>query len=248
MPSLVQAGQTLTSTSREVFAGGKGLNQSIAASRAGVDVHHYGAVGSDGEELVQTLRDAGVETSGVIRLDSASGHAIIQVDDAGRNAIFISAGANRQIPDQAAQQLLDRMQPGDWLLLQNETNHVAELIQHASERNIRVALNFAPADTAGAQLPLDSLHLLVVNEDEASALAPACTNLNEVFAQLCARYPTVSVVLTRGASGLWARDARTDEYVDCAAHSVTAVDETAAGSVVIKDIEKTSFNADSFPL
>ena len=35
VPHFVQAGETLSSTSRTVHCGGKGLNQSIAAARAG---------------------------------------------------------------------------------------------------------------------------------------------------------------------------------------------------------------------
>ena len=42
----VRPGETVTAQSRTVFAGGKGLNQSLAAARAGADVIHAGAVGS----------------------------------------------------------------------------------------------------------------------------------------------------------------------------------------------------------
>ena len=41
----VRPGETLSSKKREVFAGGKGLNQSIALARSGIKVHHAGAVG-----------------------------------------------------------------------------------------------------------------------------------------------------------------------------------------------------------
>ena len=47
VPHFVKAGETLSSTSRNIFAGGKGLNQSVALSRAGGDVYHAGAVGKD---------------------------------------------------------------------------------------------------------------------------------------------------------------------------------------------------------
>ena len=37
VPHFVQAGETLSSTSRTVHCGGKGLNQSVALARAGVE-------------------------------------------------------------------------------------------------------------------------------------------------------------------------------------------------------------------
>ena len=36
----VRAGETMSSESLQVFSGGKGLNQSIALSKAGADVWH----------------------------------------------------------------------------------------------------------------------------------------------------------------------------------------------------------------
>ena len=43
----VQPGETIMATGYSVNAGGKGLNQSVAAARAGAQVLHAGAVGSE---------------------------------------------------------------------------------------------------------------------------------------------------------------------------------------------------------
>lgn len=59
-PYFVQAGETISATQMEIFCGGKGLNQSIALARAGAEVYHTGAVGSDGEMLCQLLEETGV--------------------------------------------------------------------------------------------------------------------------------------------------------------------------------------------
>ena len=61
VPHFVEAGETLLSGRRDVFAGGKGLNQTVAAARAGAKVCHGGAVGADGEMLLDLLREAGAE-------------------------------------------------------------------------------------------------------------------------------------------------------------------------------------------
>lgn len=55
MPHFVQGGETATATARHVYAGGKGLNQSIAAARAGAQVLHAGAIGPDGAFLTRLL-------------------------------------------------------------------------------------------------------------------------------------------------------------------------------------------------
>ena len=56
-----QPGETYSARSYTQYCGGKGLNQSIALSKAGVKVYHAGAVGRDGACLVQKLVDNGVD-------------------------------------------------------------------------------------------------------------------------------------------------------------------------------------------
>ena len=97
VPHFVAAGETLLASRRDVFAGGKGLNQTVAAARAGAEVCHGGAVGADGDMLLDLLRDAGADVSAVARVDVPTGHAVIQVTPQGENAILILGGANRAV-------------------------------------------------------------------------------------------------------------------------------------------------------
>lgn len=57
---IVGPGETIFSTGREIFAGGKGLNQSVAMAKAGLPVWHAGICGAGGELLVETLESSGV--------------------------------------------------------------------------------------------------------------------------------------------------------------------------------------------
>ena len=57
----VSRGETLLSGGLQVFSGGKGLNQSIALSRAGVETFHAGSIGEDGRFLLRQLQERGVE-------------------------------------------------------------------------------------------------------------------------------------------------------------------------------------------
>ena len=146
VPELTGPGETVASVSYEVFPGGKGLNQSIAAARAGAEVIHAGCVGKDGVWLKDTLSAEGVDVTGVRVVDTASGHAVIQVNDAGENAIVITGGANRVLEADQVDAVLAQVEPGDWLLLQNEINDLNGVLRAAAKRRCRVAFNVAPVD------------------------------------------------------------------------------------------------------
>ena len=91
---IVQAGETETTSAMSVFAGGKGLNQSIALARAGVQVYHAGCIGEGGDFLRTLLEENGVDTSFLKTVAEKNGHAIIQVSREGENSIFLYPGSN----------------------------------------------------------------------------------------------------------------------------------------------------------
>jgi len=225
-------GETVASTSHDVFPGGKGLNQSIAAARAGARVAHVGCIGIDGTWLRDRLADEGVDERGVRIVNPASGHAVIQVDDAGRNAIVIAGGANRVLAAEDVDAALAQLEAGDWLLLQNEINDLPRVLAQARQRACQVAFNVAPVDGREASYDLSGVKLLIVNEIEAAALAGAADPLEAVRA-LRARCPAADVVLTLGADGLVYADAASDDATTLPALAVDAVDETAAGDAFI---------------
>lgn len=45
----VRSGETISSQNMAIFAGGKGLNQSVALAKSGIDTWHAGNIGEDGE-------------------------------------------------------------------------------------------------------------------------------------------------------------------------------------------------------
>ncbi len=64
---LPRPGETLVGGDLAVFEGGKGANQACAAGRLGGTVTMIGQVGPDpfAARLIETLRAAGVDTSGI---------------------------------------------------------------------------------------------------------------------------------------------------------------------------------------
>ena len=233
--SLAGPGETIASQSHQVFPGGKGLNQSLAAARAGAEVLHFGCIGSDGQLLIDTLSDAGVGTEGIRRLDDqVSGHAVIQVDDSGANAIVIAGGANRSVTATDREAAWMKLNTDDWLLAQNEINDLEEILTRARALPGRLALNLAPVDGREQNYDLAAVDLLIVNEIEARVLVSAdiaAEDDDAVVGSLAQRYPGMDVVLTAGDRGLV--HARGSERQRLSAHPVAAVDQTAAGDAFI---------------
>jgi len=239
VPAITGPGETVASTSHEVFPGGKGLNQSIAAARAGAQVVHVGCVGSDGVWLKETLAAEGVDVTGVRVVDGASGHAVIQVNDAGENAIVIAGGANRVLETTDIEGAMDRLAPGDWLVLQNEINDLDAVLDLGRRRGCAIAFNVAPVDGREAGYDLSAVRLLIVNEIEAAALADTAGEVSgsepadwtPVLEALAVRAPGADIVLTLGGDGLVYTAGNGAAALP--AYTVRAVDETAAGDAFI---------------
>ena len=226
VPHFVMPGETLSSQSLQVNCGGKGLNQSGALARAGVEVWPAGCIGPEGEFLRQMLQSSGVRTELVRQVPGSTGHAIIQVDRDGQNCILLYDGANGQITEEFADQVLSRFGKDDVLLLQNEISCLPYIMERAADRGMRIALNAAPANEKLLELPLEKLSWLLVNEVEGSFLAGQ-EDPDAIADILTERYPDTVLVLTLGVRGAVA--ARGRERVFVPARKVEAVDTTAAG-------------------
>ena len=90
-------GETLLGTAYDEYPGGKGLNQVVAAARAGGRCTFVSALGDDGagDDLAAVLVADGVAADAVQRLDrTPTGRALITVDSSGENTIVVVAGAN----------------------------------------------------------------------------------------------------------------------------------------------------------
>lgn len=222
VPRLPVPGETLAATSMSCGLGGKGANQSVAMARAGVEVRHIGAVGDDGQWLVDQMATAGVDTRHIHLSRYPTAHAIVMVDSEGENQIVIFPGANQDQNLETIKNALAAAQPGDWLLLQNETSHQEETARIAAEKGLVVAYSAAPFDADTVAVLLPYLRLLIMNEIEAGQLAKA---LGTELLHL----PVANVLVTKGTRGVDWHDTRLMQTVSIPAFPVTAVDTTGAG-------------------
>lgn len=231
VPHFVMPGETITSFARGIFAGGKGLNQSIAAKKAGVDIYHAGSVGSDGDILLNALREANVNSDFVLkREDMPSGHTVIQVDPSGQNCIIVFGGTNRQIPKKQMDETLAYFEAGDFLLLQNELNDIAYLIDKAYEKGMQIVLNPSPIDASINGLPLEKVKYFIVNEIEGAQIAGTDV-IDEIIPAIAQKYPHANILLTLGSQGARYYDGR--KIYTQGVFPAKAVDTTAAGDTFL---------------
>jgi ribokinase len=227
---LVRPGETITSQQYQEFCGGKGLNQSIALARAGIEVCHAGKIGVDGSLLVKFLADNGVNVSLVFKGNNLTGHAIIQVDANGENSIVLYAGENRALTIEEVSSVIDQAEVGDFLLLQNEINFIEEIVKQASSKGLSIVFNPAPMTPEILSLPLEQVGWLMVNEVEGKAIAGKFEP-SQIMDEILDRYPTLSLVLTLGGNGVYFSDANNRYFVP--AEEVDPIDTTAAGDTFI---------------
>ena len=228
----VQKGETLSSDSLQVFSGGKGLNQSIALAKAGVETWHAGSIGEDGRFLLKQMEDAGVNTDCVTILsDTRTGNAIIQNDKEGDNCILLYGGANQAITREQVDDVMGRCEKGDFLVLQNEINELTYIVEQAHEKGLKIVLNPSPMNEKIRRLPLAYVDYFMLNEIEAGQILnreiQEGFDKEELGRALMECFPNAVIVLTLGKEGAIYMD-QNDTFTQ-PSYKVKAVDTTAAG-------------------
>lgn len=248
----VQKGETIASSDLHTYSGGKGLNQSVALGRSGVPTFHAGAIGKDGQFLIDILHESGVNTDHIeVRDDVRTGNAIIQNDKSGDNCIILFGGANRSIRKEQVDKTLSDFSEGDYLLVQNEIDQLPYIITQAHKKGMTIILNPSPMDDTILELALESINWFVLNEIEAGQILgikdPDASRGKELAEKLKRKFPGSHIVLTLGNLG--SIYAYQDEYYQQKCYEVKTVDTTAAGDtftgylingiIMGKSIEKT---------
>ena len=226
----VQPGETIASSHYQCLLGGKGANQSIALSRAGSDVRHVGKINEADVAFKQFMIRDGIDCKHITCTETASGHAIIQVTPSADNAIVLFGGANHEMTPKDIVYALDAVKPADWVLTQNETSSIDQVLIQAKAKGLRVAFNPAPMTESVKHLPHECIDLLIVNQVEAEEISgrKELDKIEDYFRQ---DWPHAEVLITLGKAGV--RMLKKDKTIDVPAFKVNAVDTTAAGDTFI---------------
>ena len=237
--ALPRAGETVLCPGHRAVAGGKGLNQAVAAARANTNpassVQMVGRVGPDGFAplALQALKDAGAGTEAVTESALPTGCAAVIVDRKGENQITVASGANTDLPPEDLPE--EWLGPETVLLLQMEVPLESNwaVARRAKARGARVVLNLAPAKPAPAEV-LPSFDLIVLNEIEARMLAGAqglgAVSGEEAGRAIATRFG-VTTVVSLGSAGAAAFGA--DEAWRCGALAIEPVDTVGAGDAFV---------------
>ncbi len=176
------AGETLQGTAFDVYSGGKGANQALAAARAGGLVSLVGRTGDDpfGAQLRAALEADGVDLRHTaVDAEAGTGVAGIVVEPDGSNSIVVVSRANGRLGPPDVARAAGAIEEAAVLLLQLETPLAAAVSAARLARGAgrTVVLNPAPAPTSGqvqAQEGLSELlrltDIVVPNEIEAGQL------------------------------------------------------------------------------
>jgi ribokinase len=241
-PSIPEPGETVIGQDLKMVPGGKGANQAVAAARLGSAVSLVGRLGDDdfGARLKRSLSAAKVNQGHLLETEnSASGVALIVVDQAGENSIVVAPGANALVTPADVEAAADTIAAADVLLLQLEIPlpPVLRAAELAHEHGVRVILNPAPARALPAEL-LALVDILIPNESETAILSGLPTVNQSQIAIAAARLRDLgvgSVILTLGERGaLLVQERGLTRFPAFAVDRV--VDTTAAGDAFVAGV------------
>lgn len=231
---LPSPGETILGDDCTLVLGGKGANQAVASALAGADTCLVGCVGTDlfQQLTLGSLRELGVDVSGVRAVEGPTGVAHIRVDASGENDIVMVPLANRHLAVADVEAgIRGAAERASVLLTQLETP--VEITSHAV-RMARAAGMIVVLDPAPAA-PLDDdlwacVDIVTPNETEGRLLT-GIPVVDVDSAVLAGRWFThrgvAHAVVTLAGNGVVIVDEAGERHIP--APQVTAIDTTAAG-------------------
>lgn len=223
---IVEPGETQSSTQLQLFLGGKGMNQSVALAKAGVEVYQGGMIGADGGVFLDACREYGIHADYIRTVDARTGHAIIQIDKNAQNCILLYGGANQALTEAYVDEVISQFDSGDILLLQNEVNLLPYIVDRGYAQGMKIVLNPSPFDDKLKAVDMTKISLFLLNEIEGYQLT-GCREPDAIIDSIRERFPHAAVVLTLGSDGAVYADQSCKHFQPI--FPIKAVDTTAAG-------------------
>ncbi|UOQ94672.1 ribokinase [Halobacillus shinanisalinarum] len=227
------AGETIMGQHSSFIPGGKGANQAVALAKLGAQTTLLGAVGNDpfGTSLLRSLKDNGVETGQIKKVDHApTGIASILLAE-GDNRIVVVPGANDDCLPEDIREHEDLIEKADLVLLQLEIplDTVITTAKIAKKFGKTVILNPAPARSLPEEL-LQNVDYITPNHSELGILSKMDQegfDLNRAM-EILQRSGVDNVITTLGSEGATYKS-QESAVKTAPAYQVPVVDTTGAG-------------------
>jgi len=228
--------ETIMAERTAVSVGGKGLNQAVAASRAGAEVSMVACIGRDqfGDQALTYLKENNVSTGHISYVDDiGTGTATIFVSQSGENMIAVSPAANSSLTPELVEKSRDIIAEADILIVQLEIplDTVKTALTIARENGVKTILNPAPANVNAVNL-LPLVDIVTPNETETEALVginPDSTEKTEQALKAFQLAEASGIIITKGESGC--SISIDQQRTDVGTFQVEMVDATGAGDV-----------------
>ena len=239
LPHTLALGETLLSSSLSIQAGGKGANQAVALSKAGIKTYMAGSIGNDGLWIRDQLKEYGVNTSLIkVKDDCYTGTATILLDNEGRNSIILYGGGNRENDGEYIDKVLSNFEKGDWIVLQNEINNLDLIIMKAKKKGMKICLNPSPFEKELLSLPLEEVDLLVLNEVEMQQLmelqiSDDIDDYKSKLKELSSKLHSSMLLLTLGEKGSLLKKPAHEDILYAPIVKTDVRDTTAAGDTFL---------------
>ncbi|AAT75998.1 ribokinase [Mesoplasma florum L1] len=240
---LPNKGQSIISKNFNIFFGGKGANQAVAAAKLGADVKYIGHVGNDdaGLHAIENLVKNKIDASYIKKINNINTQvANIIVDDKGDNLLIVDTGANFTFLKDEINEYKELIDHSDILLTQLETNleFVEDFINYGHSKNKLIILNPGPAKVISNKI-IEKCDFITPNESEICILlGKEYTENYELLKKYAYELWDINkknVIVTLGENGsIWIDEK--GELHKFEAYKVKAVDATACGDTFMGGI------------
>ena len=232
-----KAGETIFGDRFFQVPGGKGANQGVTMGKLGTKVTMLGKVGEDsfGNDLINSMKNSGVNTDYIERSKNSTGIAKIIVEANGQNRILVVSGANMDVDKEYIDRHIDVIKDADIVVTQLELPlpTVEYVLEKAKEFDKLTILNPAPAEPLNEKI-IRSSDIIIPNETELSFITRMPTDTDEEIKAACEKLLDIGVkelIVTLGSKGSLHINREKSQFHS--AYMVKAIDTTAAGDSFI---------------
>lgn len=232
-----KVGETLLGNSLLQIPGGKGANQGVALAKMGQRVNFLGKVGEDafGDQLLFSMKKAGVNIEHIEREKTSTGIAVINVDKNGDNNIVVILGANNLVDKAYLNRHLKAFEEAEIILFQLEIplETVKEGLTISKKLGKTTILNPAPAMELDDEI-IKNIDILIPNEHELGRIAKMEVVGEESIikaSKILLDKGIKKIIVTLGSRGVFYIDRSENKFIP--AYDVPVLDTTAAGDSFI---------------